>query len=85
MEKTKKQSPVFFRRHKTRVLPTNRKLSIIIDCYGFLSFVIDFCQSIKIDNLFFCEFDCDRLPISIDINRRLISIDSDYTNTRNSM
>ena len=26
-------------------------------------------------NYFFCEFDSDRLPVSIDIDRRLISID----------
>ena len=48
-------------------------LSTVIDNYR-LSIVIDFCQSIKIDN-FFCEFDCYRLPISIDSNWRLISID----------
>ena len=50
-------------------------LSTVIDNYR-LSIVIDSCQSIKIDN-FFCEFDCYRLPISIDSNWRLTSIDID--------
>lgn len=35
-----------------------RRLSIVIDYHGLLSIVIDFCQSIKIDN-FFCEVECD--------------------------
>ena len=50
-------------------------LSIVIDYYGLLLIVINFCQSIKVDNFFLCEFDSDRLPISIDSNRWLISID----------
>ena len=44
----------------------------IVDCYRLLSIAIDYyplSQSITIDNNFFCEFDCYRLPISIDINR----------------
>ena len=33
------------------------------------------CTQFKPFGKFFCEFDCYRLPISIDSNRRLISID----------
>ena len=47
-------------------------LSTVIDKYP-SSIVIDSCQSIKIDNFFFCEFDCYRLPISIADCYRLIS------------
>ena len=50
-------------------------LSIVIDYYGLLLIVINFCQSIKVNIFFLCEFDSDRLPISVDSNQRLISID----------
>ena len=52
----------------------------ISDCYRLLSIAIDYnplAQSITIDNNLFCEFDWYRLPISIDVNQRLISIDID--------
>ena len=68
-------TPVFSNMFEINTLLDYRLLSIVIDYYGLLSIVIDFCQLIKVANSIFCEFDFDRLPISIDNNRRLISID----------